>query len=103
MTDFRIGEKIVASGAALGEEVEDAVALAEPVERLIAVDLARVEPLALGDGADRTLQRVVELGLLPHGTLPDVAEHAGAVELLALVADIGFDMFGRRLEDGHGF
>jgi hypothetical protein len=68
----------------------------------IALGVARVLPLALAERRDRTLQRVVEVGILPDRPLPDVAEQRCPVELLALKADIGRHIGRRRLEDRLG-
>jgi len=55
--------------------------------------------LLLGERADRSLERVVELGILPDCALPDIGKQRSPVELGTLEADIGGDVFRRRIED----
>lgn len=91
------------SAAALGEEIEQAVAFGEMRHHRVALRTARVLPLSLAERRDRTLERVVEVRILPDRPLPDIAEQRCPVELGALEADIGRYIGRRRLEDRLGF
>jgi hypothetical protein len=66
------------------------------------IGLALGKPCGLAQRADRPLERVVEIGVLPDRAFPDIGEGRGAVELFALIADIGNDVVRGRLEDGLG-
>ena len=88
-----------AGAAALGEEVEQSIAFGELRHHRIAVGIARVLPLLLGERADRSFERVVEIRILPDRALPDIGEQRSPVELGTLEADIGGDVFRRRIED----
>jgi hypothetical protein len=68
-------------------------------QHAVAFGGARVLPLLLGERTDGSLERVVELGILPDRALPDIGEERGPVELRALEADIGRDIGFGRIED----
>ncbi len=84
------------------EEIEHPVPLAEAVHHRVAVRLAGIGPCPLADSRDRPLERVVDVRVLPERALPGVREGGGAIELLALVADIGDHILLAWLEDRAG-
>src|SRR3546814_864238 len=96
---FQNGCKDLARATALRVEIEDPVAFREIPERLLLFSLAIVDPGALGERRNGTLKRIVELWVLPHRPLPDIGEHRGPIELLALETNIGCHIHFRRLED----
>src|SRR3546814_2057047 len=51
------------------------------------------------DVCSSDLERIVKLGILPNRALPDIGEQRSPVELGTLEADIGGDVFRRRIED----
>src|SRR3546814_13184931 len=89
----------VAGAAALSVNVEKAVALAETGQHAIAVRTPVVEPGELADRRNRPLQRIIEVGVLPERPLPGIRGGRRTVELFALEAHIGNDVFVARTEE----
>src|SRR3546814_11561041 len=81
----------------MGVKVEKAVALAETGQHAIAVRTPVVEPGALADRRNQPLQRIIEVGVLPERPLPGIREGRRTVELFALEANIGDDVFLDRI------
>ena len=86
----------LAARAAGVAEIDQPVALPDPGERGVAGIAAFVRPDLLGERADRTAQRVVELGRRPHRAPEGVGEGGGALQRLLLEAQIGGDVLRRR-------
>src|SRR3546814_15001538 len=80
-------------------KVDKAVALAETGQHAIAVRTPVVEPGALADRRNRPLQRIIEVGVLPERPLPGIREGRRTVELFALEANIGDEVFLARIAD----